>query len=65
MDKGSSAFLYMIIFSLLLGAAVVFFHPQYNGTMRALGSGEPEKSPIWKSNQGFYKDVFFEDTHGQ
>ncbi len=41
----------------LLGLLVTALHPAYRGALRAIWSGAPETSPIWRSNERYYPRI--------
>lgn len=57
MERGAQALVKMMLASLLLGLVVLFVHPDYRAAFAALRTGEPEKSPVWKTNEGYYAEV--------
>jgi hypothetical protein len=57
MERGAQALVKMMLASLVLGLLVLFFHPDYRGAFAALRRGQPDQSPVWQSNAGYYTEI--------
>ena len=57
MERGAQALVKMMLASLLLGLVVLFVHPDYRAAFAALRRGEPEQSPVWKTNERYYSEI--------
>ena len=57
MEQGAAKLAKILAFALLLGIAVTAFHPAYRNAFLAIARGQPEESPIWKSNAEYYPDI--------
>ncbi|MBP7275712.1 MAG: hypothetical protein KBA51_05875 [Kiritimatiellae bacterium] len=60
MDSGAQMLLRILGVALVLGLIVVFAHPDYRNTARAMFRGEVESSAIWRSNAEYYSEVSYE-----
>jgi hypothetical protein len=57
MEKGAKAILFILLFALVTGALVTWWHPAFSESWRALREGRPEASPIWISNADYYPEI--------
>lgn len=57
MEKGAKAILFILLFALVTGALVTWFHPVFSESWSALREGRPEASPIWISNADYYPEI--------
>lgn len=57
MERGAQALVKMMLASLLLGLLVLIFHPDYRAALSAIRRGEPEKSPVWQTNERYYTEI--------
>ena len=57
MEQGAAKLAKILAFALLLGIAVTAFNPAYRQAFLAIARGQPEESPIWKSNLEYYPDI--------
>ena len=57
MEQGAAKLAKILAFALLLGIAVTAFHPAYRNAFLAIARGQPQESPIWKSNAEYYPDI--------
>lgn len=57
MERGAQALVKILLASMLLGAAVLAFHPEYRNTVASLWRGEPAASDVWGSNATYYPAV--------
>jgi hypothetical protein len=57
MERGARTLLFILVAALLVGALVTAVIPAYRQTAVALWRGQPQKSPIWESNQAYYTEV--------
>lgn len=57
MEQGAAKLAKILAFALLLGIAVTAFNPAYRQAFLAIARGQPEESPIWKSNLDYYPDI--------
>ena len=57
MEQGAAKLAKILAFALLLGIAVTAFNPAYRQAFLAIARGEPEESPLWKSNAEYYPDI--------
>lgn len=57
MEQGAAKLAKILAFALLLGVAVTAFNPAYRQAFLAIARGQPEESPIWKSNAEYYPDI--------
>jgi hypothetical protein len=57
MDQGSKKLAIILGIALLLGAVVVAFSPAYRQAFICIVKGQPDQSPIWKSNIDYYPDI--------
>ena len=57
MEQGAAKLAKILAFALLLGVAVTAFNPAYRQAFLAIVRGQPEESPIWKSNRDYYPDI--------
>jgi len=58
-DKGALAIARILIVALVLGVAVILWHPGYRKTLQAVFQGNLTASPIWVSNEKYYPSVDF------
>ena len=63
MERGAQALVKIMLASLVLGLLVLFFHPDYREALRALRHGQPEQSPVWQTNEGYYREVTVATDH--
>jgi hypothetical protein len=61
MEMGARMLLRILGAALLLGLVVILAHPVYRGAARALLRGEAGASPIWASNEAYYREVVHPD----
>jgi len=57
MDKGARTVARILIVALLLGVVVLAANAKYRRTLLSVWKGEPERSPIWLSNEAYYPEV--------
>lgn len=57
MEQGAAKLAKILAFALLLGIAVTAFNPAYRQAFLAIARGQPQESPIWKSNLDYYPDI--------
>ena len=57
MDKGARTVARILIVALLLGVVVLAANAKYRRTLLSVWKGEPERSPIWLSNEDYYPEV--------
>lgn len=57
MERGAQALVKMMLASLVLGLLVLIFHPDYRAALAAIHRGEPEKSPVWQTNERYYTEI--------
>ncbi|MGD9782239.1 MAG: hypothetical protein AB7V14_08820 [Kiritimatiellia bacterium] len=57
MEQGASKIALMLAFALLLGIAITAFNPHYRQAFLSIAKGQPQESPIWKSNLDYYPDI--------
>lgn len=62
MDTGARMLLKILGAAVLLGLIVVFAHPDYRDTARAMFRGEVESSAIWRTNAEYYSEVSYEEA---
>jgi hypothetical protein len=61
METGAKMLVRILGAALLLGLVVILAHPVYRDTARALFRGEAAASPIWASNEAYYREVVYTD----
>ena len=57
MEQGAAKIAKMLAFAILLGIAITAFNPHYRQAFLAIARGQPQESPIWKSNLAYYPDL--------
>lgn len=57
MEKGAKAIIFILLFALIAGALVIWLHPVFSESWRALREGRPETSPVWVSNADYYPEI--------
>ena len=57
MEQGAAKLAKILAFALLLGVVVTALNPSYRQAFLAIVRGQPEESPIWKSNAEYYPDI--------
>jgi hypothetical protein len=57
MEQGAAKIAKMLAFAILLGIAITAFNPHYRLAFLAIARGQPQESPIWKSNLAYYPDI--------
>lgn len=57
MEQGSKTLLIILASALLIGALVTAFHSAYRQAFLAQVRGQPETSPIWRSNRDYYPAI--------
>ncbi len=57
MEQGAAKIAKMLAFAILLGIAITAFNPHYRQAFLAIARGQPQESPIWKSNLEYYPDI--------
>ncbi len=57
MEQGAAKIAKMLAFAILLGVAITAFNPHYRQAFLAIARGQPQDSPIWKSNLEYYPDI--------
>jgi hypothetical protein len=61
METGARMLVRILGAALLLGLVVILAHPDYRDTARALLRGGAGASPIWASNEAYYREVVHDD----
>lgn len=57
MERGAQALVKILLASMLLGAVVLAFHPEYRLAVIRIWAGDPAASPVWGSNAVYYSEV--------
>lgn len=57
MEQGAAKIAKMLAFAVLMGIAITAFNPHYRQAFLAIAQGQPQESPIWKSNLEYYPDI--------
>ncbi len=60
MEKGAKAIIFILLFAFVAGALVIWQHPVFSESWKALREGRPEASPIWLSNADYYPEIVLE-----
>jgi hypothetical protein len=60
MESGQKTILILLIVAAMLGVIVLVWNPDYRDASLAILKGEPQNSPIWRSNEAYYDAVDLE-----
>ena len=60
MERGARQLVKILAWALLVGVGVLVLRPEYRKALAAIWHGDPEASPVWTSNAGYYPGIRWE-----